>query len=120
MDATARLLLCRKIPHLVEHIFNENAVAGGGVVDKNVGHGADQLAVLENGTAAHTLNDAAAFFQQVGVGDLDGEAFIGKRVTVNIRDLDLVPAYAADVQRTVEPGFAGLYLVTLADGNRVV
>ena len=37
----------------VQHIFNENAVARGGIVDKNVGHRAHQLAVLDNRAAAH-------------------------------------------------------------------
>ena len=41
--------LCRS----VEHIFNEDAVAGSWVVDENMGHGADEFAVLDNGAAAH-------------------------------------------------------------------
>ena len=36
-----------------KHILNKDAVATGGVVHQNVGHGADELAVLENGAAAH-------------------------------------------------------------------
>ena len=32
------LHLCRR----VQHIFNEYAISGGGVVDKDVGHGANQ------------------------------------------------------------------------------
>jgi len=43
------LCLCRGI----QHIFNENAVAGGGVIDQHVGHGANELAVLDNGRAGH-------------------------------------------------------------------
>lgn len=39
--------LCR-----VQHIFNEDAVARGGVVDENVGDGAHQLSVLDNRRAA--------------------------------------------------------------------
>ena len=34
-----------------EHIFDEDAVAGGGVIDEDVGDGADELAVLNNGAA---------------------------------------------------------------------
>ena len=41
--------LCRGI----EHVFDEDTVAGGGIVDEDMGDGADQLAVLDNGTAAH-------------------------------------------------------------------
>ena len=37
----------------VEHILNENAVARGGVADEDVGDGADELSVLDDGAAAH-------------------------------------------------------------------
>ena len=37
----------------IEHIFDENAVAGGWVVDKDVGHRTHQFAVLDDGTAGH-------------------------------------------------------------------
>ena len=47
--AKAALKLCRRI----QHVFDEDAVAGGGVVDEDVSDGADELAVLDNGTAAH-------------------------------------------------------------------
>ena len=33
----------------VEHIFNENAVPRGGIVDENMGHRSHELAVLDNG-----------------------------------------------------------------------
>ena len=36
-----------------QHIFHQNAVTAGGVVDKNVGHGTYQRAILQNGAAAH-------------------------------------------------------------------
>ena len=45
-----------------QHVFNEDAVAAGGVVDQHVGDGADQVAVLDNGTSAHALDDAAGGF----------------------------------------------------------
>ena len=41
--------LCRR----VQHIFNENAVTGCGVIDQHMGHGAHQFAILYDGTAAH-------------------------------------------------------------------
>ena len=40
--------LCR-----VQHIFDKDAVAAGGVVDHNVSHRADKLAVLNDGRARH-------------------------------------------------------------------
>ena len=48
-------LRCPRLRHLrrVEHIFNENAVARGGIVDENVGDRPDKLTVLDDGGAAH-------------------------------------------------------------------
>ena len=37
----------------IEHIFDEDAVASGGVVYENMGHSAYQFTVLDEGTAAH-------------------------------------------------------------------
>ena len=45
-----RSILCRG----VQHVFDEDAIAGGGVVDEDVGDGADEFAVLNDGTAGHT------------------------------------------------------------------
>ena len=42
------LFLCR-----IQHIFDKNAIAHGGIVDKDMGHGTDQLPVLDNRTATH-------------------------------------------------------------------
>ena len=36
-----------------QHILNENTVACGRSVDKDMGDGTDELAVLDNGRAAH-------------------------------------------------------------------
>ena len=69
------LLRCQ-ITHLIEHIFNENSVPRGGIVDQHVGDRSHQLTVLNYGRATHTLNDTARLLYQRGVGDLDGEAFI--------------------------------------------
>ena len=41
--------LCRG----VEHIFDEDAIAGGWVIDKDMGDGADEFAVLYNRRAGH-------------------------------------------------------------------
>ena len=35
----------------VEHILDEYTVADGGIVNENMGHGADELTVLQNGRA---------------------------------------------------------------------
>ena len=39
----------------VQHIFDEDAVAGGGVIYKHMGHGADEFAVLDDGGATRPL-----------------------------------------------------------------
>ena len=40
--------LPRQIAHLIQHIFNENAISRGGVIDEHVRHSADELAVLND------------------------------------------------------------------------
>jgi len=42
-----------QIAHLIEHIFDEDAISHGGVADEDVGDGADELSVLDDGAAAH-------------------------------------------------------------------
>ena len=37
----------------VQHIFYKSAIAGGRIVNEDMGDGADQLAVLNNGAAGH-------------------------------------------------------------------
>ena len=36
-----------------QHVFDEDAIAGGGVVDEDMGHSAHQATVLDDGTTAH-------------------------------------------------------------------
>lgn len=36
-----------------QHIFDEDSVAGGGVIDQHMGNSADKLAVLDDGAARH-------------------------------------------------------------------
>jgi len=52
-----------------EHIFGKNAVSARRVVYKYMGHGADQLAVLDDRASAHSLHDAAGLAQELLVGD---------------------------------------------------
>ena len=47
--AKAALKLCCR----VEHVFDENAVAGGRIVNKDMSNGADELAVLDDRRAGH-------------------------------------------------------------------
>ena len=49
----AFFVLPRKVSHLIQHIFYENAVSRCRIVDQHVGHRADKLAVLDDRRAAH-------------------------------------------------------------------
>ena len=44
-----RFCLSRRI----QHIFDQNSIAPGGVVDEDMGHGTNQLSVLDDGGAGH-------------------------------------------------------------------
>ena len=68
---------------LAEHIFNENAVSRAGIVNKNVRHRANELAVLNDGAATHTLNDAARSVNQSLIGDFYAEALVSVRVAID-------------------------------------
>ena len=58
------------------HIFHKDPVPSGAVLDKHVGHGSDELSVLDDGAAAHALDDSAGEGQKFRVRDLDYQAFI--------------------------------------------
>ena len=47
------MLLPRQKRHIDQHILGEDAVARRGIVDQHVRHRAHELAVLDNGGAAH-------------------------------------------------------------------
>ena len=55
-----RLLSGTGLPgSMAEHVFNKYPVPSGGVLDEYVGYGSYQFSVLEDGTAAHTLDDSS-------------------------------------------------------------
>ena len=65
---TPAFLCCR-----VQHIFDENAVAGGGVVDQYVGHGAHQFTVLNDRRAGHLcVKDKTKIFTNLFVNYASG------------------------------------------------
>jgi len=47
-ESQREALSCR-----IQHVFNKNAIARCGIIYQNMGHGADELAVLNDWTAAH-------------------------------------------------------------------
>lgn len=44
---------------VLQHVFNKNAISPGRVLNKNVGNGPDQLSILDDWAAAHSLDDSA-------------------------------------------------------------
>lgn len=44
---------------MLYHVFNKYTITLGGVLDEDVGHGTHQFAFLDDGAAAHALDDAA-------------------------------------------------------------
>ena len=69
--------LSRKARGIGEHIFDIDAVAFLGIVNHDVGDGADELAVLDDGTAAHALDNAAGEGGETFVRDFKDEALVG-------------------------------------------
>ena len=53
------LTLPRQHGHIDQHVFGKDSVSRGGIVDKNVRYRADELAVLDDRRARHSLNDPA-------------------------------------------------------------
>ena len=56
----------------IKHIFNENSVARGGIVDEHVGHRVDEFTVLDDRAARHECGQVGTtlfmnFFVSVGI-----------------------------------------------------
>ena len=119
MLSTNLLLLRLRHRHLrgVEHVFNENPVPRCRIVDENVGDGTDELAVLNDGGAAHALYDAAGLFQELSIGHFDGEAFAAFGVAVDIGDLHLISADAVVVKSAQNVCGAVLNIVLQGNGD---
>ena len=56
-----------------QHGLGQDAIALGGIVNEHMGHGAHQLPILEDGAAAHALDNAAGGLQEPLVRDLHHE-----------------------------------------------
>ena len=66
---TPAFLCCR-----VQHIFDEDAISDGGVVDKDVGDGAHQFTVLNDRRAGHLcVKDRTKIFTNLFVNYASGE-----------------------------------------------
>lgn len=55
---------------MLQHVFNKDSISSGAVLDEDVGDCADELTVLDNGAAAHSLDNTAGELQQVRVRHL--------------------------------------------------
>ena len=45
--------IIRPLSRCIQHILNKDAVACRGIIHQHMGYGADELTVLDDGTAAH-------------------------------------------------------------------
>ena len=70
------------LPRRVEHVVDKDSVAAGGVIYEDVSDRANQLSVLDDRTAAHSLDDASRFLKQILIRDFDEKATIIVRVVV--------------------------------------
>ena len=74
------VLSSENLRQLGEHIFNENPITPRRIVDEHVRDRADDLAVLNNRAAGHSLHDTSGFFDQLGIGDRDNEILVAARI----------------------------------------
>ena len=102
-------MLPRHQGHIDQHILHKDAVAHGGVADEDVGDRAHDLAVLNNGGAAHALNDSSRGGQKIGIGYGHGEALGARSVPIDIGDFYVVLLNLIGVQGAKDIG------VTLLD-----
>ena len=76
---------------LFQHGLCKNTVASCRVIDQHMGHCTHQPSVLQDGTAAHPLHDAAGLRQQCRVGD--AQHHVAARVgVVHLFNIDTVAA----------------------------
>ena len=80
----------------IQHIFNENPIPSRRVIHQNVRHRPHQLAVLNNGTAAHTLYDSSCFFWSFFFCYTDSHTFlmIGHQITTFIHRQVILCSFA--------------------------
>ena len=76
---------------MLQHIFDKYPIPFPGVLHQHMGHGADELSVLDDGAAAHALDNAAGHRQQVRVchRQLDAPVYIVV-VQMDRRDLHII------------------------------
>src|SRR5574344_1545211 len=97
---------------LRQHILGKNTVALSGVVDHHMGHSAHQLAVLQNGAAAHALHYAAGGLQQLRVGNAQEQAAGRILVTVDLDDLHLILPDLITADGGTDHGSAGFHFLS--------
>ena len=76
---------------MLHHVFNEYPISFRAVLDEYVGDRPDQLSVLDDRAAAHSLDDAASESQKLFVHHLDDHALaLMGAVVIHLLDLDPV------------------------------
>ena len=96
----------------IQHILYKNAISRCGIIDEDMGHCADEVTVLDNGRAAHALDDAAGGFQQLGIGDTDEEiAAVLPGGRINFQNLHRIFLYALPGDGGKNGSVTGFYRV---------
>ena len=98
------ILCCR-----VQHVFDEDTISGGGVVHQLMCHRADEFTILDNGTAAHALDNAAGFLQKFRICHPDQEIPAVRPVLrIDFENFHRIFPNAVAVNRGTDGGGSGL------------
>jgi len=84
-----------------------------------VGDRTDELAVLDDGRAAHALDDPPRFGKKGFVGDFDGEAFIGGGVPLDRGDPNFVLLGSIALQGAINGRLSFGDLAPKSDGQGI-
>src|SRR5690606_22281175 len=67
--------IARNESSIPQHPLDKCRIAGCRIVDKHMGHRTDQTAILNDGTATHSLHDPTGLLQQFWIRDPNDHAF---------------------------------------------
>lgn len=103
-----------------QHIFYKDSISFAGILYQHMGHGADQVAVLDDGGAAHALDDPAGQRQKLGIRHLqfNSPVYI-VMIQVHPGDLHIIVPGSA-VHSTQDLGRPFHNLLFQADGQRIL
>ena len=98
----------------LQHILNKNTISPCRIIDENMSHSAHQFAILNDGAAAHALDDAAGFGKQVRVRDFDQKIpAVAAVFGIDLQNFHRILLYAPVIHRGADMGTAGADLVEI-------